>query len=274
MLGCDCCGVENVGAAMSCKVKVWRKMERDKRKRLVIYLARKHFLFRPPTSKGLSGYSNWVIQCANEIYPIVGISYVGHKLQLLALLTFLEEERCLEELGDWSTSAMKGKREVKNLESSINYVLEALVPAVGRGRRGGIQLCYEAKNSFLERRGLNKRRKRPRVCNLLRDWKVDVICFQETKLHSLSRNVVRSLWRCNHIDWCTLDSNGAKGGILIMWDTRVVEKVDECVEEFTLAVSFKNIADNFAWAFAGVYGPNSGCDRRRLWDELAGISSW
>jgi hypothetical protein len=34
-------------------------------------------------------------------------------------------------------------------------------------------------------------------------------------------------------------------GILIIWDTRVVEKVDECVREFTLAVSLKNIADNF-----------------------------
>jgi hypothetical protein len=53
-----------------------------------------------------------------------------------------------------------------------------------------------------------------------------------------------------------------------------VEKVDECVGEYTLAVSFKNIADNFARAFVGVYDPNSGCDRRLLWDELAGICSW
>jgi exonuclease III len=135
-------------------------------------------------------------------------------------------------------------------------------------------LCYEAKNSFLACEGVEQEEKTLRVSNLLKDWKVDVICFQETKLHSLSRYVVRSLWRCNHIDWCTLDSSGASGGILIMWDTRVVEKVDECVEEFTLAVFVKNIADNFAWAFAGVYGPNSGSDRRRLWDELAGICSW
>jgi len=55
-----------------------------------------------PISGGLSGYSDWVIQCANEIYPIVGISYMGHKLQLLALLTFLEEEHRNEEFGIWS----------------------------------------------------------------------------------------------------------------------------------------------------------------------------
>jgi hypothetical protein len=74
-----------------------------------------------PTSGDLSGYSEWIIQCANEIYPIVGISYVGHELQLLALLTFLEEERRNEELGALSSDGTKGKREVKNLESFVNY---------------------------------------------------------------------------------------------------------------------------------------------------------
>jgi hypothetical protein len=31
------------------------------------------------------------------------------------------------------------------------------------------------------------------------------------------------------------------GGILIMWDKRVVEKVDVSLGEFTLAVSFRNV---------------------------------
>jgi hypothetical protein len=80
-------------------------------------------------------------------------------------------------------------------------------------------------------RGLNKRRKRLRISNLLRDWKVDIICLQETKVHGMSRSIVRSLWSCNHVDWCCLDSCGASGGILIMWDKRVVEKVDVCLGE-------------------------------------------
>jgi len=54
-----------------------------------------------------------------------------------------------------------------------------------------------------------------------------------------------------------LDSRGALGGVLIMWDRRVVEKVDECVGEFTLVVTFQNVDDHLTWAFAGVYGPNS-----------------
>jgi hypothetical protein len=123
-------------------------------------------------------------------------------------------------------------------------------------------------------RGLNNRRKRLRISNLLREWKADILCFQETKVHNPSRNFVRSIWGCNYVDWCSLDSCGASGGILIMWDKRVVEKVDVCLGEFTLAVSFRNIADGFEWAFAGVYGPNHYIDRRRLWDELAGILNW
>jgi hypothetical protein len=53
------------------------------------------------------------------------------------------------------------------------------------------------------------------------------VYFQETKLEAMSRSFVRSLWG-RHVDWCCLDSRGALGGILIMWDTRVVEKIEMC----------------------------------------------
>jgi len=55
-------------------------------------------------------YSDWVIQRANEIYPIIGMTFVGHNLQLLAFLTCIEEVR---RIGNGRT---KGKREIKNLE--------------------------------------------------------------------------------------------------------------------------------------------------------------
>ncbi|KAE8038388.1 hypothetical protein FH972_010907 [Carpinus fangiana] len=61
-----------------------------------------------PSSGGGSGYSDLVVQCANEIYPIVGISFVGHKLQLLALLTFLEGERRNNSMVANSGSGTKG----------------------------------------------------------------------------------------------------------------------------------------------------------------------
>ena len=76
------------------------------------------------------------------------------------------------------------------------------------------------------------------------------------------------------MDWLYLGSVGAFGGILLMWDNRVVDKVDEVVGCFSVSCKFKNVADHFVWAFTGVYGPNSDRDRRFLWEELSGLRSW
>jgi hypothetical protein len=59
----------------------------------------------------------------------------------------------------------------------------------------------------------------------------------------MSHSVVDSLWGCHHVDWCCLCSSGALGGILIMWDRRVVEKIDKFVGEFSVVVSFKKVED-------------------------------
>ena len=66
---------------------------------------------------------------------------------------------------------------------------------------------------------------------------------------------------------------GASGGILLMWDKRVVTKVDVCLGNFVAASSFKNVDDSLEWAFAGVYGPNRDTHIRFLWEELVGLMS-
>jgi hypothetical protein len=39
-----------------------------------------------------------------------------------------------------------------------------------------------------------------------------------------------------------------------MWDRRVVEKIEECVGEFIVACSFRNVDGGFSWAFGGLCG--------------------
>jgi hypothetical protein len=80
-----------------------------------------------------------------------------------------------------------------------------------------------------------------RTRGLIRDWKVDVICLQETKLECFSREVVRSLWGCLHVDWCYLGVRGASRGILLKWYRRVVEKMKDCVGRFSIACSFRSV---------------------------------
>ena len=123
-------------------------------------------------------------------------------------------------------------------------------------------------------RGLNEVDKRLQIRNLLLSWKADIVCLQETKLEWITRGIVRSIWSCPYVDWLYLGSDGASGGILLIWNSRVVEKVEEAVGHFSVSCKFKNVGDQFEWAFTGVYGPNLNNRRRLMWEELTGLISW
>jgi hypothetical protein len=92
-------------------------------------------------------------------------------------------------------------------------------------------------------------------------------------LDFISRKIINSLWGCSYVDYCYVASSGASGGILLMWDKRVVSSLEREVGVYLAACRFKNVVDGFEWAFAKVYGPNGNSDRRWLWDQLAGLLS-
>ena len=49
-----------------------------------------------------------------------------------------------------------------------------------------------------------------------------------------------------------------------MWDTRVVNKMEEAVGRFSVSCKFTSVSDQFFWVFTSVYGPNLHQDRRFL----------
>ena len=105
-------------------------------------------------------------------------------------------------------------------------------------------------------RGFNNPHKRDTVKNLLKDWKCEVVCFQETKLASTNSDTVKSLWGSSFNDWGVLDAIHTVRGILVIWDTRVFEKIDCVMGSFSVSVLLKGVADGFVWICTGVYGPN------------------
>ena len=123
-------------------------------------------------------------------------------------------------------------------------------------------------------RGLNDVDKRIRIKGMLKEWKTDIICLQETKMELITRQTVRSLWSCHHVDWIYLGSVGASGDILVMWDSRVVERVEEVVGYYSVSYKFRNVDNQVLWTFSSVYGPNLDRDRSLLWEELSGVISW
>lgn len=71
--------------------------------------------------------------------------------------------------------------------------------------------------------------------------------------------------------WSYLASLDISGRVLVIWDKRVVELVEECIGHFSVAVSLQNFEDGWRWAFIEVYGPNINSDRNLLWEEMVGI---
>lgn len=120
-------------------------------------------------------------------------------------------------------------------------------------------------------RGINDVNKRLRIRSLLRNWKIDIVCFREMKMGFIDRSIIHSLWGCAFVGWVYLASLGALGGVLLMWDNKVVALVEESIGHFIVACSFKNIEDGWKWAFAGVYGPNLERDRHLLLEKLVGL---
>ena len=58
-------------------------------------------------------------------------------------------------------------------------------------------------------KGLNDKEKGIEIRGLIREWKANIVCFQETKVEGVTRDVVRSFWGCHHMDWFYLGLRGA-----------------------------------------------------------------
>ena len=63
----------------------------------------------------------------------------------------------------------------------------------------------------------------------------------------INRGVISSLWGGQYLDWLYLGSVGVSGGILLMWDNRVVDKVEEAVGRFSVSVSLSLVNSKMWW---------------------------
>ena len=139
---------------------------------------------------------------------------------------------------------------------------------------GDILVFMKIKMILWNVKGLNDPQKRLVVKNLLREWKCDVVCLQETKVASMNRKLVCSLWSYPYLDWAVLEVDRTSGGILLMWDKRVLDKVEVMVGTFLVLIKWQGVGDRFIWACLGVYGPNENDERGHMWDELEGIQQY
>ncbi len=97
------------------------------------------------------------------------------------------------------------------------------------------------------------------------------MCLQKTKLACIDLRLIRSLWGNQHVDWVALDAINTAGGILLMWDTRVVQKVDILVGQYSVSCFWHGLVDGFDGVCSGVYGPHSEESHQLCWEELSSV---
>ena len=84
-------------------------------------------------------------------------------------------------------------------------------------------------------KGANDRDKKKVIKALIRSQKADLICLKETKIQSMNKGIVRSLGVGRFLDWGAMDAEGTAGGILVLWDKRVLELVDMEFRMFSIS---------------------------------------
>ena len=97
-----------------------------------------------------------------------------------------------------------------------------------------------------------------------------MVC-RETKLFVIDLGVIRSLWSSPYVGWVALDVVNTAGGVLLMWDKRMLEMRDSVVGTFFVSCCWKGITDGLVWACIGIYGPNADNLRASLWRELTDV---
>jgi len=137
----------------------------------------------------------WVVERVKDYLHVVGLSCDGFD-KMLALFAEIKANKGKNFVGNVSEVHCKPRikvdLELKRLDCSVNYDKKGWQS--NRQRKGeGLKLCImKPKIVAWNVRGLNAIDKRPTIRGLLRDWKADVVCLLETKLESISREVVRS----------------------------------------------------------------------------------
>ncbi|KAG5598653.1 hypothetical protein H5410_030023 [Solanum commersonii] len=120
-------------------------------------------------------------------------------------------------------------------------------------------------------RELKDQGKRIVVQNMIQDWKADIVCLQETKLVGNVQELIKQIWAGRWIKYACLEASGTRGGILILWDSKIWEGETLQVGAYTLSCKFRAQLSNFECHITSVYAPNSQVERRLVWEELADV---
>ncbi|XP_049406103.1 uncharacterized protein LOC125869691 [Solanum stenotomum] len=129
-------------------------------------------------------------------------------------------------------------------------------------------MVLELKGDIWNVTGLNCGRKRSLIRKTRKEWNVDAVCLQETKLSEDITEVVRDIWGNKWVDYVHLEASGTRGGIVIMWDKRDWEGKLSSVGMYSVSCSLVGKTQDFKWHLTCIYAPNHRQEREETWGEI------
>ncbi|KAH7665964.1 DNase I-like protein [Dioscorea alata] len=117
-------------------------------------------------------------------------------------------------------------------------------------------------------RGLGRPAKRFLVKDFLNMHFVDVCCLQESKLEDISSMLWRDIGRSRLDQFFCVPVQGSARGIIIGWNSVILEAKLLKVGSFSFTVEFRSKRDNMMWRCTSVFGPNARNLKHSFWEEL------
>lgn len=117
-------------------------------------------------------------------------------------------------------------------------------------------------------RGLGDKTKRLAIRHTVISEKLDILCLQETKLRSFDDNLRKETVGRRLNAFVTLNSQGSRGGILIVWQDRRFTLLQQSQSDFCLTVQLRDTLLNHTIQMTGVYGPTNSSQRTNFFTEL------
>ncbi|XP_028059521.1 uncharacterized protein LOC114263216 [Camellia sinensis] len=121
-------------------------------------------------------------------------------------------------------------------------------------------------------RGLGRLEKRRRVKQLIKEKRVDVVLFQETKSRDIDVPFVRSIWPWEKLEFMAANSDGSAGGLLSIWNPEVFS-LSECCSNRNFLLLSGTLSSSFECVFLNIYAPNDVVQRAKLWDSILNVRS-
>lgn len=117
-------------------------------------------------------------------------------------------------------------------------------------------------------RGLNDKKKRSLVKDVIKNASPQIVCMQETKWSTDNKLLVKETVGPRLQNYEMIEAKGTAGGVLIAWDQNLFTKIDHEKGDYCLSIDFTVNLDSSVFRYTGVYGPANQQDKPLFFQEL------